>query len=209
MARFNFVPEGPTTTHCDIYPSAMTVSSSLSYCTPTRTTGRNLTLEDYDSLPNSTYRDKIEEVVVRATNSEHVQALLAPRGPLWPMDIFSAACTALDDSPDASAQTLYFSAVSTVLCGAIGSLRAPPSAPPPPPLTPTPADRREMQKRVVASVHRCPTHPLRVQVLRHMHLKWTLAMNAARSGSGYASDETEESTSDEDELEMVLTPRRG
>ncbi|KAF7346588.1 hypothetical protein MSAN_01887000 [Mycena sanguinolenta] len=184
----------------------MTVSSSLSY-TPTRTTGRNLTLQDYDALPDATYREKIEDVVVRATNSEHVQALLAPRGPLWPMDIFSAACAALDRDPDTSAQSLYFSAVSAVLCSAIGSLRSPSSTPPPPPMAPTQAERREMQKRVVASVHRCPAHPLRVQVLRHMHLKWTLAMNAARSGSGYASDETEESVSDEDELELVLTRR--
>jgi hypothetical protein len=37
-----------------------------------------------------------------------------------------------------------------------------------------------------------------------MHLKWTIAMNAARTGSGYASDETEEGASDEDELETVL-----
>jgi hypothetical protein len=58
-------------------------------------------------------------------------------------------------------------------------------------------------------VHRYPNHPLRVQVLRHMHLKWTLAMNAAaRSRSGYASDETEEGASDEDELELMLTPRK-
>ncbi|KAF7364999.1 hypothetical protein MVEN_00370900 [Mycena venus] len=186
----------------------MTVSSSLSYCSPRR----NITLQDYDSLPDATHRDKIEDVVVRATNSEHVQALLAPRGPLWPMDIFNAARIALDRDPHATAQALYFSAVSAVLCSAIGSLRGPSSSPPPPPApepkpTHTLAERRELHKRIVASVHRCPNHPLRVQVLRHMHLKWTIAMNAARV-SGYASDETEEGTSDEDELELTLTPRK-
>ncbi|KAJ7245004.1 hypothetical protein B0H12DRAFT_1220826 [Mycena haematopus] len=185
----------------------MAVTSSLTYCTPSRTTGRNLTLQDYDALPDSAYRDKIEDVVVRATNSEHVQALLAPRGPLWPIDIFTAACDALDRDPNTSAQTLYFSAVSAVLCNAIGSLRSPPSPPPPPPpMIPTQAERREMQKRVVANVHRFPNRPLRVQVLRHMHLKWTLAMNASRSGSGYASDETEEGASD-DEFEIILTQK--
>ncbi|KAK7048556.1 hypothetical protein R3P38DRAFT_2870096 [Favolaschia claudopus] len=181
------------------------VASSLSLCC-TSSTSRNITLEDYDALPDSTYRDKIEDVVVRATNSEHVQSLLVPRGPLWPMDIFSAAHAALDRDPDMSAQALYFSAVSAVLCSAIGSLRAArtPAAPVLDPI-PSQTERREMQKRIVANMHRYPTHPLRVQVLRHMH---QMAMNAARSGSGYASDETEESTSDEDELELTVTPRQ-
>jgi hypothetical protein len=31
---------------------------------------RSITLEDYDALPDSTYREKIEEVVVRALESE-------------------------------------------------------------------------------------------------------------------------------------------
>ncbi|KAJ6585220.1 hypothetical protein B0H19DRAFT_1368621 [Mycena capillaripes] len=172
-------------------------------------TGRNITMDDYDSLPDPTYRDKIEDVVVRAMNSEHVRAILAPRGPLWSMDIFSAARTAIDREPDASPTELYFSAVSAVLCGAIGALRAPSAPPPPvPDLYPTATERRAMQKRIVASVHQHPHHPLRVQVLRHMHLKWMLAMNAGLSGSGYASDETEEGSSDEDELELILTPRK-
>jgi hypothetical protein len=51
-----------------------------------------------------------------------VQALLAPRGNIWPMNIFSAACVVLDRDPDISARALYFSAVSAVLCNAIGSL---------------------------------------------------------------------------------------
>jgi hypothetical protein len=44
------------------------------------------------------------------------------------MDIFSAARTALDREPAACATELYFSAVSAVLCGAIGSLVSQPSS---------------------------------------------------------------------------------
>ncbi|KAJ7021600.1 hypothetical protein C8F04DRAFT_1241220 [Mycena alexandri] len=177
-------------------------SSSMTHHGAVTTTGRNITLDDYDSLPDSTYRDKIEDVVVRATNSEHIQALLVPRGPFWPMDIFSAARTAIENDPEASQTAIYFTAVSSVLCRAIGSLRGSPPAPAPAPLPctseATAEERRAMQKRIVANLHRCPGQALRVQLLKHMHLKWTIAMRSGRSGSGYASDET-----DEDELELV------
>ncbi|KAJ7134831.1 hypothetical protein C8R44DRAFT_870417 [Mycena epipterygia] len=168
-------------------------------------TARNITLDDYDSLPDASYRDKIENVVIRAINSGHVQALLAPRGPIYPMDIFASARATLDREPDLTQNALYFSAISSVLCRALGSLH-PPSVSPPsiPDSGPTIEDRRALQKRVVASVHQYPRHPLRIQVLRHMHLKWTIAMNSRGSGSGYGSDE---SSSDEDELELVLTAR--
>ncbi|KAJ7677439.1 hypothetical protein B0H17DRAFT_1182514 [Mycena rosella] len=162
------------------------------------TNARNITLDDYDALPDATYRDKIEDVVERAIKSEHVQALLAPRGSIWPMDIFAAARVALDRDPEATPNGLYFTAVSTVICHALGALRSPTHPAPVPELSPE--DRRALQKRVVSNVHRCPRHPLRVQVLRHMHLKWTLSMSTGRAGSGYASDES----SEEDELELVL-----
>ncbi|KAJ7816947.1 hypothetical protein B0H14DRAFT_2843750 [Mycena olivaceomarginata] len=169
-----------------IYPCAMTVSSSLSYCSPTMNE-RSITLEDYDALPDST-----------------VQALLAPRGNIWPMNIFSAACV----------RALYFSAVSAVLCNAIGSLvsqllsfasarvhTAHSSALRPPP--------RRLRLRRIQFPPRQTCIDIRAtrsayRFFGHMHLKWTIAMNAARTGSGYASDETEEGASDEDELEMVL-----
>ncbi|KAJ6525228.1 hypothetical protein DFH09DRAFT_1416570 [Mycena vulgaris] len=165
------------------------------------TTARNITLDDYDSLPDATYREKIEDVVARAIKSEHVVSLLAPRGSIWPMDIFAAARAALDRDPDATANGLYFSAVSSVLCRALGALRTPSA--PAQVYEASSEERRALQKRIVATVHRRPRHPLRVQVLRHMHLKWTISMNSGRTGSGYASDES----SDEDELELILTAR--
>ncbi|KAJ7486092.1 hypothetical protein B0H11DRAFT_2016920 [Mycena galericulata] len=99
------------------------MTSPLIYSTgTTQSTGRSIALDDYDALPDPMYRDKIEDVVVRATNSEHVQALLAPRGPLWPIDIFNAARTALDRDPHVSPNALYFAAVSSILCRALAAL---------------------------------------------------------------------------------------
>ncbi|CAK5284059.1 unnamed protein product [Mycena citricolor] len=168
--------------------------------------GRNITLEDYDSLPNPAYRDKIEEVYFGPwTRSSTVQALLAPHGPLWPMDIFLSALSVLEREPDLSANSLYFSAISSVLCRALTVIRAKSQAPSPAPLPVelSSEERRAVRKRIVSTVHHCPSNPLRVQVLRNMHIKWTSAMMRR---SGYSSDDSE-NTSDEDEGDIILVRR--
>nr|GAT48338.1 predicted protein [Mycena chlorophos] len=213
----------------------MPTSSSLLRYDPAATPKRNITLDDYDSLPNSSYRDRIEEVVFRAMNSEHVEALLAPKGTIWPMDIFCAARDVINEDPDISENSLYFSAVSAVLCRALTALRSrssvpltPPSPSPSPPMDPSPAERRAMRQRIVAAVHGPPLvgtssylTPLRVQVLRHQHLKCAMIARqrsiglVARAPGPYGNDS--DSSEDDlewdaveiDDVEIVVVTRRG
>ncbi|KAF7298836.1 hypothetical protein MIND_00831300 [Mycena indigotica] len=177
---------------------------------PATTPKRNVMLDDYDSLLRPAHRDLIEEVVFRAMTSE--QYLQMALYGLW--IFFCAARDVLDGDPDVSENNLYFSAVSTVLCRALAGLRSEP--PPPPPSDPcSPQERRAMRQQVVANVHgaRYPHYldPLRIQVLRHQHLKWTAAMERnklnqmASLGLGYNSDDSDDS--EEDDLQIVIVSR--
>ncbi|KAF7314493.1 hypothetical protein MKEN_00922300 [Mycena kentingensis (nom. inval.)] len=191
----------------------MPLSPSLLRYDPATTPKRNITLDDYDALPNSLYRDRIEDIVLRALSSEHVEKLLAPKGPIWPMDIFCAARDVLDADPDVSENSLYFTCVSTVLCRALNALRipSPPAQKPLSPSDPSPAERRAMRQRIVANVHGAHAHylaPLRIQLLRHQHLQWTMRMNRGgkiSSLSGYTSSDSDESEEEVD-VEIVYVP---